>query len=273
MKKRSLKIVLWVVSIVIFIVLTGIVINKYGRNKCKNVEITIDAPADGAFLTEEDVMSYAVESGSPLANKDLSKINVEKLESIISSKPFVQKSRVYLSINGTLHIDVTQRTPIARVQPDTRLAGIAGINSSSYYISSDGRLMPLAKGKTARVIFVNGNIRNLYNEMIKLDVDSTFIAQDSVGFFTTLYSIFHIAKYINEDDFLKAQIQQIFVDEKSDMILIPEVGNHIVIFGRGDNIDKKFRRLKLFYEKAPFIEGWDKYDTINIKFKDQIICS
>ncbi|HOY31545.1 MAG TPA: hypothetical protein PKW80_06670 [Bacteroidales bacterium] len=273
MKKRFIKFIIWVVSITLFLVLTAIVISKYNRNRCRGVEITIHAPDDGAFLTKADVMTYINESGDSLENNELSKINIEKLEEIISKKPYIQSSKVYMSISGILKIDIVQRTPIARIQPDMRIAGIDGINYSPYYISDDGKLMPLTPGKTARMIFVNGYIRNLYNDFVRLDVDSATAARDTTGLFTTLYNIYDVARFIHRDDFLRAQIQQIYVDENGDLMLIPEVGNHIVIFGDRNNIGDKFGKLKLFYEKAAFIKGWDKYDTINIKYKNQIICS
>jgi cell division protein FtsQ len=271
MKKRLFKIFLWVVSIVIFLVLTGIVVNKYGMNKCRGVQITIHAPTDGAFLTQEDVKSYISESGDSLTGADLSKINIEKLESIINQKPYVLSSKVYMSLSGILKIDITERTPIARVQPDLRMEKVK--NYGSYYITSDGRMIPVEEGKVARVVFVNGKIRNLYSEFIKLDVDSARMAEDTTGFMTTMYTIYHVADYISKNSFLKAQIQQIFVAENDDLIFIPEVGDHIIIFGDGNDMANKFRRIELFYEKAAFIKGWDKYDTINVKFKNQIICS
>ena len=271
MKKRGFKIFLWAVSIVIFLVLTGLVVNRYGMNKCRGVQINIHAPEDGAFLTQEDVRSYISEAGDSLTGADLSNINVEKLESIINQQPYVLSSKVYITLSGILKIDITERTPIARVQPDLRMEKIK--NYGSYYITSDGRMIPVEDGKVARVVFVNGKIRNLYAEFIKLDVDSTQMAEDTTGFMTTLYTIYHVAGFINKNKFLKAQIQQIFVEENGDLVFIPEVGDHIIIFGDGNDMANKFRRIEIFYEKAAFIKGWDKYDTINVKYKNQIICS
>ncbi len=272
MKNRSLKILLWAVAIVLFLGLVGFVVKKHNSTTCKSVEIVIQAPEDCAFLTEDDVLSYLREAGGAIVGSRLADINLEKLEAAVNSKPYVLNSKVYMSLKGVLRIEITQRTPIARVQPDVRLQNIEDIDGSSYYITADGGLMPLTPGKTARVVFVNGNIRNLYNENIKLDVDSAYVAQDTLGFFTTLYSIYDVASYIDQDKFLKAQIQQIFVNEKGELILIPEVGKHIVIFGDGKQITQKFKRLKIFYEKAAFIKGWS-YDTVNVKYNNQIICS
>ncbi|HPB25013.1 MAG TPA: hypothetical protein PLB59_05600 [Bacteroidales bacterium] len=272
MKKRSFKILLWIVSIVLFFGLVGFVVKKHNNTTCKSVEISIQAPAEYAFLTEDDVMSYLREAGGALVGSRLADIDIEKLEAAVNSKPYVLESKVYMSLRGVLKIDITQRTPIARVQPDVRLQNINDIDGSPYYITADGGMMPLVPGKTARVVFVNGNIRNLYNENIKLDVDSAYVAQDTLGFFSTMYSLYDVAAYIEQDKFLKAQIQQIFVDEKGELILIPEVGKHIVIFGDGKQIPQKFKRLKIFYEKAAFVKGWS-YDTVNVKYNNQIICS
>ncbi len=273
MKRKFLKFVLWLFSLIAFLVLTGIVVSKYSKNHCRKIEILIYAPDDATFITRDDVMSYIRESKDSIVNNELGGINVEKLEGIIMSKPFVQKAKVYMTIDARLKVEITQRTPIVRVQPDIRLAGISGIEYNPYFISSDGSMMPLVPGKTERVIFANGNIRNLYNNFLRLDVDSARIAEDTAGLFTTLYAIYHVADFISKDKFLKAQIQQIYVDENKDLILVPEVGRHIVIFGDGNDMNAKFKKLKIFYEKAAFIKGWDKYDTINVKYKNQIICS
>lgn len=264
---------IWGLSIAVFIVVTGIVVSRYGRNTCKSVQITINAPEDGAFLTEDDIRYCLSGTADSLSGKALDNINVEAVESLINNNPFVLSSKVYLSLSGVLRIEVTQRTPIARVQPDTLFRRIKNVDCNPYFISSDGHMMPLADGKAIRVVVANGKIRTLYSESVNLNVDSTQMAKDSTGPYTTLYNIFHVADYISKSPFLKAQIQQIYVEGNGDLDLIPEVGEHVILFGDGNNIAEKFRRLEVFYEKATFFKGWDIYDTINVKYKNQIICS
>jgi len=57
------------------------------------------------------------------------------------------------------------------------------------------------------------------------------------------------------------------------MELIPKVGNHLIIFGDTSQMSQKFENLILFYRKGLTKVGWDKYNIINLKFKNQVVCS
>jgi cell division protein FtsQ len=73
-------------------------------------------------------------------------------------------------------------------------------------------------------------------------------------------------------------IGQIYVAEQRDnnyiskeIILIPRIGDMNIEFGNAQDIDMKFKKLKLFYKKIyPFIDR-NKYETVNINFNNQII--
>jgi len=38
-------------------------------------------------------------------------------------------------------------------------------------------------------------------------------------------------------------------------------------------VEDKLTRLKLFYQKALPKVGWEKYSSINVKYRKQIICT
>ena len=73
--------------------------------------------------------------------------------------------------------------------------------------------------------------------------------------------------------FLKAQIEQVYVDKTGEFELFPRVGNHIIVFGNAEDIDKKFERLLIFYRNGLSKTGWNKYNVINIKYENQVVCS
>jgi cell division protein FtsQ len=82
-----------------------------------------------------------------------------------------------------------------------------------------------------------------------------------------------MASYITRDKFLKAQIEQVFVEPNGEFELIPRVGNHIIIFGGPDNMEDKFDRLFVFYRNGLSRIGWTRYNVINIKYRNQVVCS
>ena len=75
------------------------------------------------------------------------------------------------------------------------------------------------------------------------------------------------------DEFWKAQIIQVKVLENGELELIPRVGNHTILLGTTDELELKFKKLKIFYEKGLSKTGWNEYSQINLKFDNQVVCT
>jgi cell division protein FtsQ len=85
--------------------------------------------------------------------------------------------------------------------------------------------------------------------------------------------LFKIATYVDKDAFWKAQIEQIFVTAESEYLLIPKIGDHTIVFGTAENMEEKFEKLLLFYKEGLSRVGWEQYKSINVKFKNQVVCT
>lgn len=90
---------------------------------------------------------------------------------------------------------------------------------------------------------------------------------------SVMNNLYKLSAFITKDKFLKAQIEQIYVDPNGEFELIPRVGTHTILMGRADNLEDKFERLFVFYRMGLSKTGWSRYNIINIKFKDQVVCS
>jgi cell division protein FtsQ len=82
-----------------------------------------------------------------------------------------------------------------------------------------------------------------------------------------------LSQYIDKNDFLKAQIEQIYLNDEKEFELIPKIGNNTILFGDTEDMKEKFEKLIVFYRKGLNTIGWNKYKFINLKFKNQIVCS
>jgi cell division protein FtsQ len=121
--------------------------------------------------------------------------------------------------------------------------------------------MPLSENFTANVLVANGLIDEDFSG--KVDTLSTKLAKD----------LFRMAQFIKADTIWDSQIEQIYVDVKGDIEMVPRVGNHKIILGDADSLQSKFKNLLVFYKKAMPKVGWDTYNTINLKFANQVVCS
>jgi cell division protein FtsQ len=245
------------------IALFGFVEHERNELPCHAIDIKIDESNEMFFIDKNDIMEIINSIGDTIIGKAIGEIDIYKLEKIINRNPSVEKAHVYKILNGELTIEVKQRTPLFRV------FSMAG---ESYYIDKLGYFMPLSEKYTARVPIVSGYIFEKYAPNAEITIYD-IIENDSIASKTIIDDVFLLSEFITNNEFWNAQIDQIYVNIDRDIELIPRVGSHTIIFGNAENLEEKFENLMLFYQEALPKVGWNEYKYINLKFKDQIICS
>jgi cell division protein FtsQ len=55
--------------------------------------------------------------------------------------------------------------------------------------------------------------------------------------------------------------------------LTPTVGSQQIILGKIENYKENLEKLRLFYEKGLSKVGWNNYSVINLKYKNQVVCT
>ncbi len=75
----------------------------------------------------------------------------------------------------------------------------------------------------------------------------------------------------NGPDAYIAQIAQIDLDATARATLFAQVGDERIEFGKPDDLDVKFRKLKIFYKEILPRVGWNKYDRINVEYEGQVV--
>ena len=88
-----------------------------------------------------------------------------------------------------------------------------------------------------------------------------------------IYKIYKLTSYLLDNDVLKHLFDQIYISQIGDIELVPKVGNHIVVLGDIDNLDEKFENLLAVYKEGFVNLGWDKYVKLNLKYKNQVVCT
>lgn len=87
----------------------------------------------------------------------------------------------------------------------------------------------------------------------------------------------NFVKLIEDDDFWRAQIVEIVVSQSQNgalfLRLVPRAGNHTIIFGRIEKVERKLDRLMRFYCEGLDKEGWNTFRTIDVRFDDQVVCT
>jgi len=224
---------------------------------CSGVEITIKDSSDYSFVTKRQIESLINGTGGRVLGRPVKEVSVADIEDRINNLRELKVAEVYLTLDGTLHVYTDQRDPIMRVMPN---------NGGDYYIDNEGIVVRRRNQFTPRLHIVGGNI-NISSAMLNgVSVLDTAIKN------SILKDIYHLVRYIRNDSFWSAQIDQIYVDSNDEIDLVPRVGNHLIHLGTAENIEGKLVNLETFYEKVLPQVGWNKYSKINLAFKDQIVC-
>jgi cell division protein FtsQ len=253
---RLMKILL--IIPVLYIIIVPVYLASSSNSKpCSGIIINIADSADYHFVTKKQLINLVYGNSSSVLGKKLKEISTFSIENRINVLHELKTAEVYLTIDGAIHVYADQRNPVMRVMPD---------DGGDYFVDDNGYVFRRRNLYTPRLHIVEGNV-TVTNAML----DSLSVLDTNVKH-SVLKEMFSFVNYINSDNFWSAQIDQIYVDGNNEIDLIPRVGNHTIHLGTFENYKGKLRNLAAFYDQVLPEVGWNKYSTINLEFKDQIVC-
>ena len=209
--------------------------------KCSKVQIKVDTEEDLFFINTEIIEEMIFSKVDSLIGKEYEDINIYLLEEFVNEHPNIKKAELYLTLDGTLFVDVKQREPLVRVFE----------GNESYYLDEEMNRFELSGQYSARVLHVYWDK----------------ITESRISILGPLINL------IDSDKFLNAQITAITFDENNEIALYPRVGAHKIILGEAEHFRKKLEKLKVFYRHGLGKVGWDRYSKINLKFQNQVVCT
>jgi cell division protein FtsQ len=261
MKKKLLKIarlLLWVILISAFGI--GIVFAHKKQQAVLLRSIDIEVDEKHSFVTLDEIRAW-LQSKKIIKNTALSSVNTYSLEESLRVNPYIKNSRVYSTLEGNLYVHIQQREPLVR---------IFNLWKEDFYLDENGFSFPSSNQYTARVLVVSGNINRKVNDNASF-INIKNIVKDSISD-NIILEIFKMARYINSSPFWSKQIAMIYVNEHKEFELTTLVGNQKVLFGNTMYMEEKFDKLRTLYQEGLSRSGWDLYEKIDVRFKNQIIC-
>jgi cell division protein FtsQ len=251
--KSSLHRLLWIGGGFLLVVLITSAVERKRAMPVAATVVEVEPLAGGSYLIDSaDVIKIIGRSfGMSLDEQAAGLIDVDRVERVLEEDPFVLNAEAMLTANSKVKINVQQREPILRVMDNL---------GAQYYLDKNGARVPLSKHFTARTLVATGNIPPHTPEFLTKKRHA-------------MKDLFTLTNFILADDFWRAMIEQIHVNSKEEYILIPKLGDQAVILGKYDeNMEAKFKKLKTFYQEGMPYEGWQKYRTIDLRYRNQVVC-
>ena len=212
---------------------------RNGHRKLSKSEVSF-VGQNNLFLKQETVNKLLIENNTNASGIEKDKLDLNTLERILDSNAMIEKSDVFVSIDGVLKAVVKQKTPIARVVNGNK----------SFYIDYKGGEMPLSNNFAARVPLVYGEIDRKNREKFA-----------------------QLCRVIYDDDFLKKNIIAIQIMPSGNLKMFNRNFNYQIDFGSLANVSQKFKDYKAFFQKAVVDSTLYKYKKIDLRFTSQVVCT
>jgi cell division protein FtsQ len=259
MLKSILNISFMLILVVGTIVLLAFTDQEHITKTYKHFRVEILNPSDEAMITLEDINALITRHFGDIEGSPVLGIDINKLEATVLANPYVSKCEVFQTIDGGLVMKAVVREPLVRVISE---------DGAQYYLDYYGYAMPLNPAKPAHILIASGKIKDRYFSPGKSE-QPLYAFPDS----SALQQVYPVAWHISQDEFLKSFIDQIYINEKNEMELVPKIGPQVILFGNADDAPEKLENLKTFYQKVMNQMDWHIYRTINLKYKNQVVCS
>lgn len=212
---------------------------------CRQIKVEFDKD-ESIKVDEQEIIRIINSTDQNLLRESFHDINtenieveIEKHEAILNAEVVEKIARDSTSYKGVLIVHVEHRKPVTRVMS----------SSGSYYLDKYGGKIPVSSNYSANVLVATGYFDEEYarNELLPFVL------------------------FLEEDEFWKAQIEQVHIEQNKNVILTPLIGDHTIELGKLNGYPDKLKKMKVFYEQVLAKNNWDRYKSVNLSYNNQVI--
>lgn len=192
-------------------------------------------------LSKQAVQSELGRIATHYCSMPLYALDTRLLEERLGQINNFEHVEVVRTAGGTLKLQVWPMVPEARIFTPT----------DSYYINAGGKRLDAEARYFADLPVVRGNFTDRMPATGALPV----------------------VRALRSDSLLRSLVSMIDYRDPHNILLVPRIHGHVVNLGDTTALDDKFDRLLLMYRKVMPHAGWNKYDTISLKYRGQIVAT
>lgn len=242
MWKTILKTVLCVVLLGYVALAFAFVHEDNARRVCPGVDLRIEGNTLPDSVIRQGINSQLAKYGKKLTGSELDSIDLKKLEDYLSRFSNFESVECSINPDSRLRITVTPIKAEVRVFSD---------NGRSFYINRYGK---------------------------RIDADAEFYIDVPVliapeKYERSLPAALSLIRYASADPELSPLIAAYKIDGPNDLLIIPRLQGHVINFGDSTRMEEKKAAILAAYRNVLPAKGWNTYDTISVKFKNQIVAS
>lgn len=211
------------------------------RHTCKGIEIEIVGATKADSITKRGIRDELDRYPEKIVGTQINNVNTLAIADYLRRFNAFESVECIITSSGTMKVQIVPMIPAIRVFD----------NGKSYYVNKDGKIIDSKAEFFVDVPVVSGKFSDNFRPE----------------------SVLPVVRFVTSDSILN-RITGMFVAYSPDNImLVPRISGHIVNFGDTTRLPEKRRALLTAYRNILPYKGWDAYDTISVKFRDQIVAS
>ena len=208
------------------------------------------------FVSKQDIRDYLDKRYGPYIGERMDSVQLARIEDMLESRSAVSRCEAWATDDGVLHLDITQRAPVLRFMYGEQ---------EGFYVDESGYIFPLHPSYTAPVPVVEG--------AIPVDIPAGYKgeAQDDWAR-AWIAGVLAMNRHIAANRSWQRRIEHIRVRPGGELLLSLTGRSEEFFVGQPQDIPDKLQRIDRYLGTIAPSKPEGYYHTVNVKYKQQIIC-
>ena len=254
MTKKTIIQLLTALGLIIYlIVAVAWSVHAVNGSVCREVRIIISDDDSIGFVTKEGIIANLEGFCENACGEKIGNLDIAKVAEKLNSNDRIESASVLVvpmkpnpdATDGArgcaVKIKVTPMKPVARVFDGDK----------SYYINRDGKHISADTRFRIDVPIISGHFTKDFQPVELLPLFDQLAAN----------SRWHDA------------VAMVEANSPNSVILVPSIMGHVINIGNISNLDNKLERVERFYDKVLSVKGWNYYDSISVKWDNQVVAT
>lgn len=254
--RKILNILLLTFTISCFLALCGYYVYRHFTSELVDLNLSINRDVENGFIDAASSRQTIMNVCDTVNNEHIYMIPLDSLRKTLAKNPWTTEVEASINLKGVLDVNLKECEPVVRIY---------NISGKSVYLDNDGNIYPENKNYTPHLLIASG--------YAKFPSDKNGNVNDSIYVDTDLPELYKIMMSVMADDYAKNCVKQIYLDVNKNYIFYLNNTDIFVIFGDANSVDEKLFKMKHFFMKMLGNPELDNYRSINLNYKNQVICT
>lgn len=218
------------------------------------LEVTVLDSTQRNFVGREDIEKWLDKEYRAYAGLPLDSVDLTRIESIVTGHSAVKTCEAWLTDDGILHVELSQREPLVRFDDGT----------NGYYADAEGFIFPLQARGSVDVPVIEGvlpiKVPRGYKGALKDPKQKAWL-EEILALAATM-----------KGTVWETNIRRIKTSASGDLTLYPLEGKEKFLFGQPVRVEEKLSLMEKYYQSVVPVKGQNYYSTVDLRYRGQFIC-